>query len=67
MNLKQEFPCGTLKLVSAIFCEVQIRCDHLESQSSRINVKRYNYKKKANYTDDFQGLQTQCKRSLSLL
>lgn len=59
MNLKQKFPHGNLKLISATFYKVQIRCDHLESRSSTINVKQHDYqkKKKAIGLDDFQALQ----------
>lgn len=49
MNLAQEFPRGTLKPISATFCKVQIRCDHLESWSSRINVKQHGYQKKGKW------------------
>lgn len=45
MNLTQEIPHGTLKLINATFCNIQIRCDHLESRSFRINVKQHDYQK----------------------
>lgn len=57
MNLRQKFPHGNLKLISATFYKVQIRCDHLESRSSRINVKQHDYQKKAIGIDDFKALQ----------